>query len=63
MIELGHQKLIRTGVKKQGEKLFSGVLMILNRLAQQLGRPQGPFTHTGIWEHGFSLANMELFLA
>lgn len=39
MIELSHQKLIRTGVKKQGEKLFSGVLMILNRLAQRLGRP------------------------
>lgn len=37
MIELGHQKLIRTGVKKQREKLFSGGLMILNRLAQQLG--------------------------
>lgn len=63
MIELGHQKLIRTGVKKQGEKLFSGVLMISNRLAQQLGRPQGPFTLTGICEHGFPLANNELFLA
>lgn len=37
MIELGHQKLIRTGVKKQGEKLFSGALTIQNRLAQQLG--------------------------
>lgn len=63
MIELGHRKLIRTGVKKQGEKLFSGVLMILNRLAQQLGQPQGPFTLTGMWEHGFPLANMQLFLA
>lgn len=63
MIELDHQKLIRTGVKKQGEKLFSGVLMILNRLAQQLGRPQGPFTLTWLWEHDCPLANMELFLA